>query len=160
MRRFWRDFMAKWPVRRSRAEQRRDAARSRLWMRGKNTRALKNAASPPRSLFNMASPSRLRLRLQPGVRIGARARLAGGRHRRGARSGRLQHRLAVRLLALEQILNLVAGQGFEFKQALCQGFKIGTLLGQDLGRLIIAFFDQTPDLAVDLLNGRLGGILG
>jgi hypothetical protein len=56
---------------------------------------------------------RLRLRLEP--RIGAWARLAGRRHRGGARRGGLQHRLAVRLLAVEQILDLLAAQGFVFQ---------------------------------------------
>src|ERR1700722_6233914 len=47
----------------------------------------------------IASRLRLRLRLQPGIRIRTRARLAGRRHRRGARRGRLEYRLAVGLLA-------------------------------------------------------------
>jgi hypothetical protein len=77
--------------------------------------AQKNGASPPRFQFFSASASGLRLRLQPGIRVGPRARLAGRRHRRGAWRGRLQHRLAVRLLALEQVLDLVAAQRFEFE---------------------------------------------
>src|ERR1035437_8738518 len=123
-----------------------------------NARAVaqKNAALPPRFRF----ASSLRLRLQPGIRIGTRARLARRRHRRGARSCRLQHRLAVRLLALEQILDLVAAQGFEFKQTLGQRLEIGTLLGQDFGGLVVALFHKTPDLGVDLLDRRLRRVLG
>src|SRR5580704_6279771 len=103
---------------------------------------------------------RLRLRLQAGIRIGARPRLAGRRHRRGARGRGLQHRLAVRLLALQQVLNLVAGQRLEFKQALGQRFQVGALLGEDPRRFVVALLDKTPDLAVDLLNRRFRGVLG
>src|SRR5947207_2729887 len=43
--------------------------------------AQKNAASPPRLLFSVQELSGLRLRLEAGIRVGARTRLAGGRHR-------------------------------------------------------------------------------
>src|SRR5665213_1621576 len=126
----------------------------------KSAYRIKNAASPPRFRFRTAMPLRLRLRLQPGIRIGPRARLAGRRHRRGARRGRLQHRLAVGLLALQQILDFVAAQGFEFQQALGQRFQVGALFGENARRFVVALFDETPDLGVDLLHRRLRGVLG
>src|SRR6185437_2522065 len=122
--------------------------------------ANKNAALPPRFSTSYIVRSSLRLRLQPGIRVGTRTRLAGRRYCRGARRGWLQHRLAVGLLALQQVDDLVAGQGLEFEQTLRQGFEIGPLFGQYLGRLVVAFLDQTLDLAVDLLDGRFRGILG
>src|SRR6185295_6228041 len=107
-----------------------------------------------RALHELKGPgtqrSRLRLRLQPRIRIGTRARLAGRRHRGGARAGRFQHRLAVRLLAFEQVLNFVAGQRLEFQQAFCQSLEVGALLGQDTGGFVVALLDKTPDLGVDL----------
>src|SRR5436190_9107012 len=102
---------------------------------------------------------RLWLRLQTGIRIGPRARLSGGRHRRGTRYRRLQHRLAVRLLALEQILDLVASQRFVFQQALGKGLEVAAPVSEDLGRLPVTLLDQTADLAVDLLHGCFGSVL-
>src|SRR4051812_20542567 len=72
----------------------------------------------------MLSALRLRLGLETRVRVGTRARLAGGRHGGGARRARLQHRLAVGLLAVEQVLNLVAAQRLELEQALRECFEI------------------------------------
>src|SRR5271155_3830121 len=103
----------------------------------------------------VASDLRLRLRLQSGIRIGARTRLAGGRHRGSTRSCRLEHRLAVRLLALPEIHDLVSGERFIFQKTLGESFQIGALLRQNFGCLLIAFFNQALDLAVDLLNRRL-----
>src|SRR5690348_14177676 len=83
---------------------------------------------------------RLRLRLQAGIRIGTRPRLARGtgrRHGGGARRGRLQHRLAVRFLALEEIDDLVAAQRLEFEQALGQRLEVAALLGENPRRLVI-----------------------
>ena len=82
--------------------------------------------------YSYAASLRLRLRLQAGVRIGSRARLAGGRYCGGARRSRLQHRLAVGFLAVEQVLNLVAAQRLELEQALCKGFEVLALLGRPL----------------------------
>src|SRR5277367_3773493 len=77
------------------------------------------------------SRSGLRLRLQPGIRIGTRTRLAGRRHRGGTRRRGFQHRLAVRPLALEQVDDFIAAQGFEFQQTLGERFKVGALLGEN-----------------------------
>src|SRR6187455_2799724 len=106
-----------------------------------------------RRVFSSLDQIRLRLRLglETRVRIGTRARLAGRRHGRGTRGGRLQHRLAVRLLALEQILNLVAREGLEFKQALGEGLEVFALLGKNPRRFVIALFDKAADLGIDLL---------
>src|SRR6478752_8634393 len=98
---------------------------------------------------------RLRLRLQAGIRIGSRARLAGRRHGGGARRGRLEYGFAVRLLALEQVDDLVAGERLEFEQALGESFEIGALLGENTRRLDVTFFDEAPDLGIDLLNRRI-----
>lgn len=99
-------------------------------------RITKNAAFPPRfSIRCAAARLRLRLRLQAGIRIGPRARLAGRGHGGGARRGGLEHGLAVRLLALEQIDDLVAAQRLELEQALGKRFEVGALLGEDAGRL-------------------------
>jgi hypothetical protein len=110
------------------------------------TVATKNAASPP-CFFVFAFAARLKpaAALQSRIRIGARARLAGRRHGRGARAGRLQHRLAVRLLAVEQVDDLIAGQPLELQQALGQGFEVGALFGQDAGGFVVAFLDEAPD---------------
>src|SRR5439155_26554264 len=97
---------------------------------------------------------RLRLRLQPGTRIGPRARLAGRGHGGGPRRGRLEHGFAVRLLALEKVDDLVAGKRLELEQALGERFKIGALLGENARRLVVALFHETPDLGVDLLDRR------
>src|SRR5580704_3507565 len=104
--------------------------------------------------------STLRLRLQR-PRLGARAVAAGagGRYRGVARRGRLDHRFAARSLAQEQILDLVAGERLEFEQPLGQGLQIAALVSEDLLRLGIAGFDQTPDLGVDLLHGGFGDTL-
>src|SRR5690242_13131106 len=74
-----------------------------------------------------SNSSRLRLRLQP--RIGTRSRLARWRYRGGAWRRGLQHRFAVRLLAVEQILDLLAGQGLVLQQTLGECLEIGALLG-------------------------------
>src|SRR5437879_3173960 len=66
-----------------------DANRNHHGMRGKTPVHKKRGVAAAFSIQN-GRPLRLRLRLQPGVRIGPRARLAGRRHRRGARRGRLQ----------------------------------------------------------------------
>ena len=81
----------------------------------------------------MIGRSGLRLRRDvAGRRLGPGRRLAGRRHRGSARRQRLDHGFAHRLLAVEQILDLVAGQRLEFEQALGQSLEIGALLGQDL----------------------------
>src|SRR6476659_6594469 len=103
---------------------------------------------------------RLRLRLQAGVRIGTRARLAGRWHGGSPRRARLQHRLAVGLLAVEQVLNLVAGKRLELEQALCQGFEVLALLGEDSRGFVVALFDKAPDFGVDLLNRGFRCVLG
>src|SRR3954453_10639946 len=60
---------------------------------------------------------RLRLRLQAArPRIGPRARLAGRRHRRTARSDWLDHGFPRRALAQQQVLDLIAGERLEFEQ--------------------------------------------
>src|ERR1700723_2411217 len=97
----------------------------------------------------IASGLRLRLRLQSGIRIGPRTRLAGGRHRGSARGCRLEDRLAVRLLALQEIDDLLTGERFIFQKALGERFQIGTLFRQDLGRLIVALLDEPPNLGAD-----------
>src|ERR1700729_2249013 len=74
---------------------------------------------------------RLRLRLQAGIRIGTRPRLAGSTrrwHGGRARRGRLQDRLRVRLLALQEIGDLVAAQRLKLEQAFGQRLEIGALL--------------------------------
>src|SRR5258707_13090735 len=84
--------------------------------------------------------SGLRLRLQAtGFRT--RARLAGRRNSGTARRGRLDHRFACRTLAREQGLDLVAGQGLEFGQALCEGLEIGALFPRGLLGLRLAGLD-------------------
>src|ERR1700733_7184800 len=108
------------------------------------------ATDLPEALATVASELCLRLWLQSGIRIGTRTRLAGGRHGGSAWGRRLEHRLAVRLLALQEIHDLIAGERFVFQKPLGESFQIGALLGQNLGRLLIAFFDETLDLAVDL----------
>src|ERR1700733_1383686 len=118
------------------------------------------ATDLPEALATVASELRLRLWLQSGIRIGTRTRLASGRHCGSARGCRLEHRLAVRLLALQEIHDLIAGERFVFPKALGERLQVVALLGQDLGRLLIAFFNQTLDLAVDLLNRRLRRVLG
>src|SRR5271167_3894750 len=82
----------------------------------------------------VAGDLRLRLWLQSGIRIGPRTRLAGGRHGGSTRGRRFEHRLAVRLLALQEIDDLIAAERFVFQKALGESFQIGALLGQDLGR--------------------------
>src|SRR5258708_21771761 len=106
----------------------------------------------------MASePSGLRLRRDvPG--LGARARLAGRRYR-GATRGGIARAFARRLLADQQILDLVAGERLVFDQALREQLEIGALLGDDLLRHLIAFLDEALDLAVDLLDGFLRDVL-
>ena len=75
---------------------------------------------------------RLRLRLQrTGRWLGPRPRLAGWRHGRAARRGRLDYGFAHRPLAGEQILDLVAGKRLELEQAPGQQFQIGALLVED-----------------------------
>src|SRR4051794_31188672 len=96
--------------------------------------------------------SGLRLRLEAGIRVGPGPRLAGRGHGGGARRGRLQHGFAVRLFALEEIDDLVARQRLELQEALGQRFEVGALLGQNARRFVVAFFDKTPDLGVDLLD--------
>src|SRR6266403_1885996 len=91
----------------------------------------------------------LRLRLQ-AAGLGARARLASGRHGRAARRRRLDDGFARWPLAHEQVLDLVAGERLELEQALGQRLEIGALLAEDLLGLGIARLDQPPDLAVDL----------
>src|SRR5262249_56870844 len=84
---------------------------------------------------------------------------AGGGTRRTAWRCRLDHRLARRTTAREQVLDLAAGQGLELQQALGEGLEIGALLGQNALRLAIARLNQLPDLGVDLLRGGLGDVL-
>src|SRR5580692_6380948 len=95
----------------------------------------------------VASGLCLRLRLQSGIRVWTRTRLASRRHGGSARGRRFEHRLAVRLLALQEIHDLIAGERFVFQKALGERLQVVALLGQDLGRLLIAFFNQTLDLA-------------
>src|SRR4029077_12449908 len=83
-------------------------------------------------------------------RLGPVTLLAGGWHGGGARRGRLDHRLAHRSPAFEQILDLVARQRFELEKALGEHFEIGALVGQDLRRFGITGLDQPADFAVDL----------
>src|SRR5258708_27461556 len=106
----------------------------------------------------MASePSGLRLRRDvPG--LGARARLAGRRYR-GATRGGIARAFAHRLLADQEILDLVAGERLVFDQALRQQFEVGAVLGDDLLRELIAVLDEALDLAVDLLDRLLRDIL-
>src|SRR4029453_5975393 len=120
----------------------------------------KTAAAPPRFLFKCNPLFRLRLGLEAGVRIGTRARLAGGRHGGGARRARLQHRLAVGVFSVEQVLNLVTAQRLELEQALCQGFEVLALLREDSRGFVVALFDKAPDLGVNLLNRRFRRVLG
>src|SRR5207244_7090504 len=121
---------------------------------GRNSRA--------RRIFRQRSAAvlRLRLRLQwTSRRIGARARLAGGRHGRAARRRRLDYGLAHRPLAGEQVLDLVAGERLELEQALGQELEIGVLLIENLFGLRVASFDQAPDLGVDLAARLLRDVL-
>ena len=99
----------------------------------------------------------LRIERRVGTR---RAALAGGRHRGGARRRRLDHRLAHRPLAGEQVLDLVARQRLEFEQALGERLEVGALLGRGcLLRLGIAGLDQPADLGVDLAARLLRDVL-
>src|SRR6266581_9759562 len=93
---------------------------------------------------------RLRLRLQSGIRIGTWTRLAGRRHRGRARRGRFEDRLAVWLLAVEQILDFITRQRFELQQGLCKSFEIILLLGQNSSGGLIGLVDETPHLRIDL----------
>src|SRR6476660_9801318 len=92
-------------------------------------------------------------------RLRPRTLLAGGWHGGGARRGRLDHRLAHRSPAVEQILDLVARQRFELEKALGEHFEISTLVGQDLRRFGIAGLDQLADLRVNRLGGCFRNIL-
>src|SRR5499427_1854583 len=100
----------------------------------------------------------LRLRLHAAGSAGARARLAGGRHGRAARRWRLDHRFAVRPLAVEEVLDLVAREGLELEQRLGDLLPVVALLGDDAPRLLLARLDQTADLGVDLLSGLVGDV--
>src|SRR5213080_4390169 len=97
-------------------------------MANDDIRGIKKTRRRRRVFWFRCNPlSRLRLRLQAGIRIGTRARLASGRHRGSARRARLQHRLAVGLLALQQVDDLIAAQRLEFEQALGQRLEVVAL---------------------------------
>src|SRR5581483_1735144 len=127
-----------------------------------NEKPQKQNARHARRAFRNSSAGALALRLRgdfAGRPFRARARLAGRRHGGGTRRGRLDHRLAHRAFALEQVLDLVASQRLEFEQALGERFEVGALVRQDLPCLGETRLDQTPHFGVDLAAGFLGDIL-
>ena len=88
--------------------------------------------------------------------------LAGAFRRRGGAARRGSGRRLIIpdwRLALEQALQLLAGERLEFEQPLGQRLQVAAFLGENLLRLLIAVFDQPPDFAVDLLHGCLGDVL-
>ena len=92
----------------------------------------------------------MRLGLEPARRLRTGARFPRRRHGRSARRDGLDHGFSRRALARKQILDLIAGEGLEFKKSLRQRLEIVALLGQDALRVGVAGLNQAPDLAVDL----------
>src|SRR3569832_430423 len=109
--------------------------------------------------YSELSALRLRRDVAGRRRVGARPRLAGRRHGRGARTRRLEHALAPRRLAGKQGLELVARERLELQQALGQHFESGAARGQDARRLGETGFDQTPHFGVDLAARLLRDVL-
>src|SRR5215468_5681147 len=72
---------------------------------------------------------------------------------------RLEDRLAVRLLALEKIDDLLAGECFVFEQRLRDLLPVIALLQDDPARLLLACFDEAADLRIYEV-GRLIGNVG
>src|SRR5207245_673717 len=104
------------------------------------------------------------LRLCLGLRLHAagfraRARLASGRNRGGARRRRLDHGLPARPSAIQQVLDLVARQRLELEETLGKQLQLVALGLEDDVRLAVARLDQPPDFRVDLLGGRFGNVL-
>src|SRR5262249_60883218 len=92
------------------------------------------------------------------ARLRAGPRFAGRRHRRAARGG-FRRRLSRWLLAGQEVLDLLAGERFVFDQALRQELEVGSTLGHDLPRELIAILDEALDFGVDLAGRVFGHVL-
>src|SRR3546814_11411567 len=68
--------------------------------------------------------------------------------------------IARRLLALQEALDLVAGQGLVFEQAFRQRDELVVLFREDTTGIGIGLVDQAAHFGVDLLGGRLRDVLG